>query len=100
MININVEGGTARLGENLCKTCRWSVIAEMVNGKTHAQCTQFDNISLTAAVVRCNSYQNKNTADLYSMKEIAWTITADPKGKMGFAPPNPNKKPDPLDDLL
>lgn len=99
MININVEGGTAKLGENLCKSCRHAVWIELVTGADFIRCQWIDK-RMSAAVVRCNSYQNKNTPDVHSMKEIAWTVSADPKGTMGFRPPDPNKKRDILDDIL
>lgn len=90
MININVNGGTAKNGENLCKTCRHSVVMELANGATVQRCQYIDK-QMRQAVLRCNQYQNQNTPDIFSMKEIAWEIKADPKGKLGFTPPDPKK---------
>ena len=90
MININVSGGTAKNGENLCKTCRHGISVEMANGRDVLRCQYMDK-RISSPVLRCNVYQNQNTPDIYSMKEIAWEIKADPKGKLGFSPPDPKR---------
>jgi hypothetical protein len=85
MFNIDVDGGTAKGGTNLCLTCTWAKIREAQDGKLWIRCAEFE-AWVTTNTYRCNAYRHKNQPDIYNLKEVAWIVTPDPKGKVGFRP--------------
>ena len=84
-MDIKVRGGTARGDENLCLSCRWAAVRESAQGQLMVKCAEFD-VMITTATVRCSDYQNKNTTSLTDMEKIAWIVTTDAKGRVGFRP--------------
>jgi len=58
MININVDGGTAKLGENLCKTCRHAIIIEMANGVDFIRCQYIDKQMPSAVPCRTTFFMH------------------------------------------
>jgi hypothetical protein len=84
-MHIEVDGGTAKGGVNLCLTCIWAKVREGADGKVAIRCTEFE-AWITTNTYRCNTYRHRNQADIYTMKEIAWIVTPDVRGKVGFKP--------------
>lgn len=84
-MKINVQGGTANHGENLCNTCSRAAIREGQNNERQIKCSWFDHF-IHNNTYKCNMYRHTNAADLYDMKQIAWVITGEGKDKVGFRP--------------
>jgi hypothetical protein len=82
-MRIDVEGGTAKGGVNLCLSCTWAKVREGQDGKTTIRCAEFE-AWVTTNTYRCSAYRHKNQTDVYTMKEIAWIVTAETRGKIGF----------------
>ena len=81
-MRIKVQGGTSKHNEHLCRSCINATVAENERGSETIRCTQFRTL-ITSKIVNCSAYQNRNTPELYEMKQIAWVIT-EGRTKLGF----------------
>ena len=97
MVGIEITGGTAKHDQDLCATCANGTLVEFADGKIVKECSVLA-LKPNGRVVRCGSYRHKNSPDLYHLEKIAWMITSDPKGPVGFQPPK--RKHDPVDEML
>lgn len=86
MFEITVIGGTARGSENLCHTCKNALVREDNFNRQSVKCSAGAGWVKTKTV-RCSDYIHRNLTEKWDLEKIAWTITADPKGKVGFTPP-------------
>lgn len=72
---------------DLCATCSHSWIREDANGRKDVICNEpMQPVRITTPTVRCKNYRHVNEPDVYSLEKIAWIITTDGKGKIGFRP--------------
>jgi hypothetical protein len=94
-MRINVKGGTARGDEDLCATCRYSLIRVGSNGAKTVKCDFFGRVWYEPTV-ECSNYSDRRVPYLGEMKEIAWTVTPNPKGKVGFEAPKAPEKSSPF----
>ncbi len=81
-MRIKVQGGTSKHNEHLCRSCIHATVAENERGSETIRCNEFRTF-ITSKIVNCSAYQNRNTPELYEMKQIAWVIT-EGKNKLGF----------------
>jgi hypothetical protein len=88
---LKIHGGTPRGDRNLCSTCRQCQRTKGMNsGRETALCFASGSQPrrLSEPMVECSSYSDKRTPDLFSMKEIAWSLMTDKGGrKIGFLSP-------------
>lgn len=82
-MRVNVSDG---MPYGICGSCKCSTIAKMDNGGLIGRCSEF-GARLYRPVVSCNGYQEKGRQDLYDMKQAAFIIEINPKGKVGFLKP-------------
>jgi hypothetical protein len=84
-MNVNVHGGTAKHGENLCSSCAYAHRTELQNGKAVTVChaSEWTPHAIPSPVVRCNKYLHTNAVTLHEMKSIAWVIVPG-KEHLGF----------------
>jgi hypothetical protein len=60
-----------------------------VNNAETRRCTYLDK-EIREPTVECSIYRDKRTIHIAEFEKIAWTITANPKGRVGFEPPKPS----------
>lgn len=82
-MQIKIKGGVARGDEDLCRTCKWATRREDSNGKETIVCTIFDK-QIVTRTVRCTAYLDASRVPVSQMEKIAWIVTPDPKGRIGF----------------
>jgi hypothetical protein len=84
-MRIDVKGGTPSIAKDLCLTCLAGFIRESAQGKMTKYCNLFGR-DINEVVVKCNMFNEKNDTDLQEMKQMAWFITPNAKGRglMGF----------------
>lgn len=76
---------TPRSDVDLCHSCSQSFIREGYNGDKVVLCTWVTPpLRIKGPTVKCGSYRHKNEADVFDLEKIAWIISTDPKGKIGF----------------
>lgn len=79
---IKVRGGTSR-GEDLCQTCVNRDVLETEHGETLFCLARRQRI--TEKVLRCSFFTRLYTP-LAAMMDLAWLISTDKKGEVGFRP--------------
>jgi hypothetical protein len=92
-MRFNILDGTPKEGTPLCESCTYNGMAKGTNGERASTCRDglfsngvFGNVApVTFNVYSCTSYREKNTPSLERMQEIAWNISACPRGTVGFA---------------
>jgi hypothetical protein len=78
---------TPRSDVDLCASCTHSFIREGYSGHRDVFCQLIQPpLCIKEPTVFCKDYRHKNETDLYDLEKIAWIVTTDPKGKMGFRP--------------
>ena len=83
--------------DTLCLSCRFANIAEFSNGDRMIGCLKFGNFELSKIipypVIKCNVFENKNSATEWEMRQIAWDVKVSSKGGfIGFeAPPKEDR---------
>lgn len=81
---------TPRSDVDLCKTCSYALIRESYQGRREVFCDHMDmhgqDKRVRGQIVKCSGYRHKNQPDSWQLEKIAWIITTDPKGKVGFRP--------------
>lgn len=78
---------TPKSDVNLCLTCRHAFIRENFSGERTQFCNWiYEGFKIRGNTTYCNSYASKETPDVHDLEKIAWVITSDPKGKVGFRP--------------
>ena len=82
-MRIKVQGGTAKHGEHLCRTCSNASIAEDEHGNETVKCSVFRKL-IQSKIIKCNAHLESNLTDLYDMKQIAWIVSSTNKTKLGF----------------
>jgi hypothetical protein len=90
-MRVKIHGGTAKGDEDLCVTCRHAMIRKGQQGSSFVHCGYFDR-TWNDPTSECNSYLDKRTPHYQELIDIAWKITADPKGKIGFQAPSKEEK--------
>lgn len=84
----NIKGGTAKSGESLCRTCRYSAIRKADNGDEVIFCEYFHlPMRINRPTVECNDYVHANQPYLDQMKEEAHILRVNSSGQpLGFMP--------------
>jgi hypothetical protein len=74
---------------SLCDGCRHVFWFERANGTRTYHCRLTADLrAIPGDVVACSSFDPKDQADLWDLKEIAWRMTPGPNGRIkGFQPP-------------
>jgi|ERR1700722_700797 len=90
-----VRGGTPQ-GKPLCPSC---VHSSYIKGssETHVilKCGAFyRDLEMPFEATECNQYRNGTFVSLYELKKIAWVVVPKTGGRVGFAPPPPEKEED------
>lgn len=74
----------------LCITCRHGQVMEHGTTITTLCHNLHPVMAVRAPVTRCTDYKDRRHESEHHMRQIAWTISTDKKGHLGFRPP---KKP-------
>ena len=88
-MEIDIKGGTAKHGCDLCRSCKHGITIEDVAGKQSRYCNKLNRfgeaVRLRRPIVRCSEYYAKTEPWEHEYQQIAWLITPDVKsGKIGF----------------
>ena len=82
-----MRGATPNSSVDLCATCTHAFIREGYDGSRATICHAVDpNLIIRGNTVKCSDYRHKNEPEAYDLEKIAWIITTDPKGTIGFRP--------------
>lgn len=81
-------GDTPKLRErSLCFSCRKAVIIKGEAASDYiVKCSEIDAV-IKFHVVECNSHLRKAELSLGEMAKVAWAITSDGRGTIGFVRP-------------
>lgn len=75
---------------HLCKSCSYGCVIEG-SGKEVTFCQEI-NKRIDFQVERCSSYYPQDSISLGAMREIAWTVETNRKGKIGFVSPDERRR--------
>jgi hypothetical protein len=76
---------TPRSDKDLCASCSHVFVREGYHTGREVWCTWVSpRMKIHDATSHCGDYHKKNSPDAYELEKIAWIITGDPKGKVGF----------------
>ncbi len=78
---------------SLCDSCRFVQRMERAGGSIHRICNVEPNpLHIPGDIVKCSTYENKNTPQKYEMEAIAWILRPNTSSKIfGFEPPKKEK---------
>jgi hypothetical protein len=80
-----VNGLTPKSTTDLCRTCVHAFIRETYNGREYRFCNYTSpSMPVPGPTVNCSLYRHKNEPDAWELEKIAYIITGDPKGRLGF----------------
>jgi hypothetical protein len=87
LVTVRVKGGTPRMTDTLCRTCRF---AQIIKGFSASEeevfCRWFyQGRRISISVFECTMYEDKRIASKVEMEEIAWFLTTRKSGRsVGF----------------
>ena len=87
MVTVRVKGGTPRITDTLCRTCRFAhIIKGFAASQEEVFCRMFYLERLIPnAVFECTMYEDKPMASRREMEDIAWFLTTRKSGRsVGF----------------
>src|SRR5687768_8337510 len=89
-MKFKMQGGTAQGSTNLCSSCRAAHRTRSAQSNAEVvRCANMRGRVVPEPVAECNQYEDASQPTITAMREIAWPIAADKKGKMiGFMSPD------------
>lgn len=82
---------------SLCVSCRMGQTITYENGDRAIYCHEFAYRAprIVKPVVQCTAFQEKNTASMRQMEDIAWTLRTNKRGEaIGFSRPSTTRNDD------
>ena len=72
----------------ICGSCRNGMVKEDDRGDRQTFCSSLMKpLRIFRPVVRCTDYEERTRESEHDMRQIAWVLRTDKRGKVGFAPP-------------
>lgn len=85
-MHIKVKGGTVNASEpSLCSNCQYRTRFRTESNREVVRCEMFEQ-NIVEKVVECDQYFQQGMLGVWQLKDRAWILQENAKGKMVFIP--------------